>query len=154
MMLARLKKHDPSRGHVKQNHTHRGQKYEHDRWYEVADSIAAELALVREHELNPNSPMAFDVMSRGSAVAMEHEERRQREEEKRTPAETPIKVSGGADLTSADLAPPAPPVPPPAPPVVDVPVVAAASAVPPSPPMAAAKGKKRGASARGEAGPK
>jgi len=110
-MLVRLKPYDPQRGHLKKDYTFRGQRYESNRWYEVDDSIAAELSEVHQHEIRPYSPMAFDVMSRADAVMMEHEERRKKLEEVATPAETPIKVIGGGDLTTADLRPPTPPAP-------------------------------------------
>ena len=105
IMLCRLKKYDPRRGHVLRRFTYRGIKFQEERgWYRVDKSVADYLSKVHQVASDEHSPLAFDVCTEKEATALDAKEKE--EGEVRKTASDAIKLSvpreSGA-LTTADL---------------------------------------------------
>jgi hypothetical protein len=104
-MLVRLKPYDPKRRHVMQSYTHApsGLRFEAARgWYKVDASIAAYLKTVAQIENDPDSPLAFDVMT--DDQALEVDEREEVQKQQKASAANPNELDQTpSDLTTADL---------------------------------------------------
>lgn len=104
-MLVRLKPYDPKRRHVMQSYTHAPSalRFEAARgWYRVDASIAAYLKTVPQLENDPDSPMAFDVVTEDQGKQLD--ERETRSKEQRASASNPTDLDHTPhDLTTADL---------------------------------------------------
>ena len=105
IMLCRLKKFDPRRGHVLRRFTYRGIKFQEERgWYRVEKSVADYLSKVHQVASDKHSPLAFDVCTEKEATALDAKEKE--EGEVRKTASDAIKLSvpreSGA-MTTADL---------------------------------------------------
>ncbi len=89
-MLVRLKPYNPRRGFTLRSYTLQGVQIREAGWYEVSDELAQKFAEVHADPSNPESPYAFDVMSRDEAVRYEAEQKRLAQQ--KATAEDPIKV--------------------------------------------------------------
>ena len=76
IMLCRLKKFDPRRGHVLRRYTYRGIKFQEERgWYRVEKAVADYLATVHQVASDEHSPLAFDVCSEKEATTIDAKEK-------------------------------------------------------------------------------
>lgn len=105
IMLCRLKRYDPRRGHVLRRFTYRGIKFQEERgWYRIEKSVADYLSKVHQVPSDEHSPLAFDVCTEKEATALDAKEKE--EGEVRKAASDSIKLSvpreSGA-MTTADL---------------------------------------------------
>lgn len=104
-MLVRLKPYEPKRRHVIQSYTHApsGLQFLAARgWYRVDASLAAYLKTVPQIENDPDSPMAFDVVTEDQGKQLD--EREARSKEQRASASNPTDLDHTPhDLTTADL---------------------------------------------------
>ena len=104
-MLARIKPYNPKRGHVLRRYVVWGIRFEERRgWYRVKERVAKYLKEVRTKSNDPDSPLAFDVMTQAEAENLEGQEKKAAIE--RAEAKSP-NVAGATDLTTADIHAPA-----------------------------------------------
>lgn len=90
-MLVRLKPYNPRRGYKMRSYVGAGVHIrEAVGWHEVPDDVAHKLSEVHADPQNPDTPYAFDVMTRDDAIAQEADEKRKAQE--RASANEPIKV--------------------------------------------------------------
>jgi hypothetical protein len=105
--LIRLKPFDAKRGHLIQRFTAFSTTFEERKgWYRVADEVADYLATVNQVPNDDDTPLAFDVCTEEEAKRLEAAEKKKAEERARAAepnVATPRVVTGGGDLTTADL---------------------------------------------------
>jgi hypothetical protein len=71
-LLARLKPHDPRRGHVLRRFTYAGIKFDERRgWYRIEPDVAEYLRTVHQRPADPHTPLAFDVCTDEEARALD-----------------------------------------------------------------------------------
>lgn len=93
-MFVRIKPYNPRKGYVLRRVTVEGQRFDEDRWYEVGAEFAARLEKLRQKDHKPESPPAFDVVTREQADEMDARRRREAERS----AATATKVTSTRDL--------------------------------------------------------
>ena len=75
-LLARLKPHDPRRGHKLRRYTYRGIKFQEERgWYRVDKDVADYLREVRQVPSDEHAPLAFDICTADEAKALDSKEK-------------------------------------------------------------------------------
>jgi len=105
-MLVRLKEYNPRRGQVLRRYVYDGVKFQVEYgWYRVSKEMAEYLKTVRQEDMDPHSPPAFDVCT--EKEAKELDAKLEQEAKVRREAGEAIEMSVGRGeqgaLTSEDL---------------------------------------------------
>jgi hypothetical protein len=121
-LLVRLKDYNPRAGFHKKRFVAFGLLFTAGSgWYEVPKDVAEYLRTVREHDMLPDSPLAFDVCTEAEAKAIEEREKMAAEERRAAASAPRVHRLAGA-MTAADLsAEETPRAPPPTDATVSVP---------------------------------
>ena len=99
-MLVRLKPYNPKCGFFLRRFSYRGVRLQEERgWYRLNGEVGEYFRGVRQVDIDPNSPLAFDVCTEEEARALEEKERK----EKRRRARVRDAIAVNEPLADDDL---------------------------------------------------